>query len=606
MTRSRKFISKVKFYVGNNDLETAFGLLEKKLSDSHHINALTIIKGRHNKFKSDNIKGALDQHQQTLEGNNIANALLEFIDGLDSAVLEKVSKVLSTQDPGAPDDFIGRKDELETIQNRLLGGDHLLLLVNGRGGIGKTTLATHFYNKHRDNYNHMAWVLSEGNLSRDLLDLASALELTDPENPREISFDEVIDELITLEGPNLLVIDNANDEKDLNNVFLALKECKNFHILLTSRIQGYKQSGSTTYTIHGLSEKEAIELFEKHYKKLNESEKAILLKIREAVHENTLVLEILSKSLHEYNYFDESYPMESLLQDLQKQGLLKLESYSEEINVAWYNGPRKLNQTHPDEVIAAMYDLSGLSVDEVALLSVFSVLPPENIPLHRLKNLLEAGNELNKNLKSLFKKGWLIFNEEDKSFRCSPVIQSIVLDKNKEKLVDDCQSLIEGLDNALDYDEGGHLKNLPYQEARVLADYVDFLSRKVATPSQNISLIVDKLGTFQEGVGELPSALESFRLYKLISEKLVHSQPENASYKNGLAISYEKLGQTHRDLGNLEEALKYFEQYRDLELSLYDSYPQNVSFKNGLAISYSKLGQTHSDLGNLEEALKYF
>ena len=52
----------------------------------------------------------------------------------------KIPKLL-TSPPFIPDIFQGRDGELQAVHQKLLAGDSLLLLVNGEGGIGKTTLA---------------------------------------------------------------------------------------------------------------------------------------------------------------------------------------------------------------------------------------------------------------------------------------------------------------------------------------------------------------------------------------------------------------------------------------------------------------------------------
>ena len=114
------------------------------------------------------------------------------------------------------------------------------------------------------------------------------------------------------------------------------------------------------------------------------------------------------------------------------------------------------------------------------------------------------------------------------------------------------------------------------------------------------------MGNMLTATGNLPAALDAYTQYFEAYEKLHRGKPDDAFYKNGLAISYQYLGITHTALGNLDKALAFFEDQTKLFEELYAAYPKNVDFKNGLAISYEKLGETHTALGNLDKALAFF
>ncbi|MDD4913504.1 MAG: ATP-binding protein [Methylococcales bacterium] len=86
---------------------------------------------------------------------------------------KKIRKILNTP-PFLSEEFIGREADIKAVEDNLQSG-RPLLLVNGEGGIGKTTLAAHYYHKHRSNYKHMAWVFAETSLLDALLGLGPAL-----------------------------------------------------------------------------------------------------------------------------------------------------------------------------------------------------------------------------------------------------------------------------------------------------------------------------------------------------------------------------------------------------------------------------------------------
>ncbi|MEO0639034.1 MAG: hypothetical protein AAFY70_04890, partial [Bacteroidota bacterium] len=92
-----------------------------------------------------------------------------------------------------------------------------------------------------------------------------------------------------------------------------------------------------------------------------------------------------------------------------------------------------------EEIIEAMYDLGGLEREEVALLSIFAVLPPENIPYELLHTLIK--DEPDEVLESLIEKGWLEFNEDYNAFKASPVVQEILQGILDAEFVDAAQVL---------------------------------------------------------------------------------------------------------------------------------------------------------------------
>ena len=543
--------------------------------------------------------------------------------------------------PTRPTIFIGRENDLEMVYEKLWKTkekNQTLLIVNAEGGIGKTTLAASYYNKYEDQYHHLAWVFAKKSITEALLRINDKLNIPfDVQLSNEERLELLIHKLRELEKPCLLVLDNANTLADLDKHYKMLRSLPNFHVLLTTRIKEFEQAAF--YKIKPLEEEDAIKLFKKHYKNHQESENDILKGIMEAVGYNTLVIELLAKNLNHFNNrLKRRYSLQSLLEDIQKKGLLAL-SQSKEV----YAEYQTLAKGKAEEIIEAMYDLGQLETEELAMLAVFAVLPAENIAFDVLEELftpvmqLEKENEvefkellakanleqtqyekvkkqlekqviinLDLPLLSLAQKGWLDFNEEQGSFRISPVIQEVTKKKHQD-LLGDCRSLISALIDKLSYEmRTGHFINVSYGTAALLARYGESIVSNIYVLDNNIAILCERLGNYHQTTGNLQQALSYFEQYNLLEKELHDSYPSNVEFKNNLAISYEKLGQTHTALGNLQQALTYFEQYNLLEKELHKDYPSNVEFKNNLAISYSKLGSTHSALGNLPEALKFF
>jgi Flp pilus assembly protein TadD len=516
---------------------------------------------------------------------------------------KKIKKHLGTI-PTFPERFLGRKNEAEAIHQSLTTKQNLLLLVNGEGGIGKTTLASKYYYQYRNYYQHLVWVFSGISIIEALLSLKLPLGVDFPDQAtNEQRLTILLRAMAELNEPCLLIIDNANEINDIEKYHGALLQCANFHVLLTTRVNK-KLHNTELYEVKPLDKIDALALFKAHYAEHDAAEDTLFFTLFEKVNRNTLVVELLAKNLSNFNDgLEIDYTLDHLLQDL-NDSLLKL-SKSETVGTFYQSQNGILRTETPENIIAAMYDLGKLDETEKRLLSIFAVLPAESIPYAILKDLAEQ-ERLNKFLIGLFEKGWLDYDKTNNSFRISPVVQEVVKSKN-DNLYRDCEDLIRRLIDKLLYQPGlGHLVNSTYEEAAILVRYAESIVLNLNDLENSLSILCERIGNYYNVTGNLEKTFSYFEKASKIDKNQLSNNPNNPNFKNGLAIAYSKLGSTHSDLGNLKLALDFFEKDIQLTKELYESYPNNVSFKNNLAISYSKLGETHSALGNLKLALDFF
>jgi tetratricopeptide (TPR) repeat protein len=510
-----------------------------------------------------------------------------------------------TSPPFDPPMFVGRNKELETVHAKLTDGQNFLMLVNGQGGIGKTSFAAKYWRKYQDEYSHLAFLFVENGIANALLSLAYKLGLEFTTETLTEQLEMLVAAVAGLKKPCLLVLDNANSEQDLKENVVALRKCSNFHILVTSRLDKFAEA--ERHKIGALADEDALTVFKEHYKHLEDAELPLFYQVFEAIGGNTLVLELLAKNLANLNSeLRKKYSLQNLVDDLQK-GLTKL-SKSQEVTTAYRAKGTGLRQETPEAIILAMYDLTELAESEKALLSIFAVLPAENIEFATLEKLLEAKN-LDTTLLALAQKGWLEQNAA--SFKISPLVQEITHHKNQDRLLADCEKLIDRLNDSLNYGENPeifHREN--YQSTSLYQRYAEGVLANLASfenqLGSNFLMLCERIGTFYGTTGNLRQALHFHEKYEALAKKLVAQRPDNPDLKNGLAISYGKLGTTQASLGNLSQALAFYEQYHRLEKELHQAYPDNVEFKNGLAISYERLGETHTNLGDLSQALGFF
>ena len=460
----------------------------------------------------------------------------------------KIPHIL-TSEPFKAQYFFGREKELEEIHDRLFSPDgNLLMLVNGDGGVGKTALASAYFFKYKDEYTHVAWLLSQQSIANAMLELELPLGLPlDEKLDMNARLTRLLAAMANLKKPCLLILDNANETDDLKANYIRLRQCSRFHLLLTTRVTEFFDAAF--YKIQGLPLDNALTMFEKYYRKLSHEERELFGRVRIAVGENTLVLELFARNLRNVNKLD-NYTLSHLWSDLQSKGLFGL-AQSTAVDTAYHPVDGQLRHEKPETIISAMYDLSGLTAGETALLSVFAVLPAETISFGLLETLLTGNTELNEQLLSLSQKGWIEFNETTRTFKCSPVIQEVTRNKNPN-LRTDCDALIDTLLDKLEYQQAGHLINATYAEAQLYARYAEAALAVFNVPDYNLLILSERIGEYHSTTGNIERALFFFDKNAQIAKDLYDDEPNNPDYKNGLAISYEKLGETHSALGNLE------------------------------------------------------
>jgi tetratricopeptide (TPR) repeat protein len=501
-----------------------------------------------------------------------------------------------------PDTFIGRKEDLKEIRNRLTEGDGFLLLVNGEGGIGKSTLAAKYYYTYKNDYKHCAWLVNEQGIGPTLLQLEIPLGLTfAPDATPKERLQQLAHALANLPEPCLLVLDNTNKPEDLQQYYTTLNSLPNFHILLTSRITAFAKAA--VYKISGLPEADAIQLFTTFYKRHKKEEDPLLKQVIKAVNHNTLIIELLAKNLADQNEFDEKYPLQALLEDIQ-QSLFNLRpSGTVETTYQAKSGAPLKNATVP-EIVLAMYHMENLQEAEKQMASVFALLPLEAIPYKLLTALLPE-TRIDEGLKKLITRGWLDHGPEDKTLKINQVVQEVVRKKQHNRLKEDGKMLTDAL-NALLRDGQSFQKDL-IEVSRILLRYAESASTALkAQPGVETLELLNTVGDFYSKSGDLNSAMRSFDEMRAVAQELATTTPENPNFKNALAISYERLGKTHAALGKLDKALEYYQKYNQLEQELHQEYPNQVEFKNGLAISYQHLGNIHAALGKLDKALAFY
>jgi hypothetical protein len=469
--------------IGQDRIDEVIKDLNATLSKSPYLDRVIIQSGRYAALRGRIIDGTLSYENEVLTENQIRKGLLSFINSIeewaetDSEVKREIAEVkiggdvtntainspisteggdvhfgnktyieytgekilhFLTESPQVLPVFEGRDEELEKLHDKLLSGegDHLILLVNGQGGVGKTSMATQYFFNYNHEYSHAAWVFKKGSIRDAILMLEFGLNLKFSPETDEQRLSIILQKIANLKAPCLLIIDNANEREDLRQHIGDLRRCANFHVLLTSRLDSF--DGAETYKVGALPEPVARKLFEQYYRAFNEEEASLFPEVYNAVDGNTLVLQLLAKNLHllaqqKSKRNRREYHLPELLTDLQERGVLRL---SQSKKVVTNYGP--LSEGQIEDIVAAMYDLGDLSEYQLKLLSVFAALPTEKILFDHLEVLVTFLEDLEETLDELQQLGWLEEStetldeqqepgsekESDSSYRCSPVVRA--------------------------------------------------------------------------------------------------------------------------------------------------------------------------------------
>ena len=493
-----------------------------------------------------------------------------------------------TVPPFKPELFLGREEDLAAIHELFFHEDINLLFVTGEAGIGKTTLASEYYHVYQDQYAHMAWVLSANNIREALLSNLSQMLGIQYEDAmtKENRLDKLLITMSSLPKPCLLVIDDADNPNDLEEVYLALRRCTNFHVLLTTRLTKYHNVH--TYPLAILSKEKALELFCQLYPYHQPSENDLFFQIRDAVGGNTLVMEILAKNLTLLNQNENTYSLTHLIEDIQKKGLLNTEE-TDSLETS-YHTDRKMKYVKPFDIITAMYDLSHLSPQETSVLSVFSVLPTEKLDFKEITEYVNPSFPLKDILPSLSQKGWIIFDQDSRTYKSSPLIQEIVKKENFY-LYEDCQFLIKKLSQQLEVDyKTGHPLYISLEEAARLTRFGESVLRNLPVQSEVEIHLSENVGMYYKVINDLTKAEHFFSLCEESCRHILENYPKKDSIKNLYAIAFKRLGDIQRTIGSIPKARHFFEKYQQIEMELIQDNPLETTYQSELSISFERLG----------------
>ena len=447
--------------------------------------------------------------------------------------------------------IIGREKELKEI-NKLLNHSNALLVINGIGGVGKSTIASHYLDSQKNKLDYYGFF--EGIES-------FTTELKEPLNLKAKKLQEVLLEALTklrkLEGKKLFVFDdikNIEENQETIDKILSLKN-NGYKILFTSREE---MKEVENYYLDVLNLHNAKALFNSIYKVKDE---ALLEEILEYLGYHAFFIEKTAYSI---------------------KRTLTPEKIKEKFKNGEFSKISVKRKQSFNKFLNEIFSLDKLDNEEILMLKRFSVLPSIEISIEFLESLFQKKDnaEFENLLDYLSEKGWLI---KGHGYKLHQIIKEYLLANHTpsfeeiEIIIDSLNALIKNSINAKVAIK--NFKNIIYFES-LLA-----LLEKEGMEQEKVGIFLGNLGDIFRFLGFYPKT-ESLYLKALkIHEKLLGEEHPNT------AMNYNNLASFYRSMGMYEKAKPLYIKALKLRKKILGiNHPHTATSYNDLALLYESMG----------------
>lgn len=401
---------------------------------------------------------------------------------LQNELYEKKDKIypriLTAKPAFPPEEYLERKEK-ELILCRLKESKKLVL-VNGIGGVGKSTVCRKLFHEFSENSDRtLAWVVyNEKSIEEDLR--KQLFYPYEGKNWRK-QFIQFLQQDIEEEA--ILFIDNLNVSEE-EDPFLKELANANCNVVCTSRVTKFQHYEVVPVDFFEIED--CIKLFYSYYKLEYDYEK--IKRIVKRAGQHTLAIEVLGKLGNAERCTLDMIESKLIKEGFDMEGIVSIE-------------------TREDSLIGHLcrtFNVKKLNNEQKAILYCLAMLPTQRISL-QLKNWLGLQNSYNINY--LVRFAWFI--KDDKGYYMHPVIKEVA------KRVIDCQEevllqLLLGIEKELDYEE-----NPKYEYSMMLISYVESILPNLAIESQgkmtqlmyNISVLYAQFGNYEKALEYIDSCI---------------------------------------------------------------------------------------------------
>jgi len=486
---------------------------------------------------------------------------------------KNIPKHLTNKIPLKSDDeIIGRTSELKDIYNTLHEGKNLVL-VNGIGGIGKTTLAQVYLTEYQDKYEHVAWVTQTGDdVKMDFSDnnnwVKGGVDIDEGDKDTDSRFIQVMNSLRCIGAmPNLLIIDDVTES--IEGIFAQLPKPPQWHVLATSR---QKISKFNVKEVGFLSKDDAKALFRKYYGRSDITDEQVE-NIVELVDCHTLIIELLAKTANK-----KRWDFEKLASSIKNDEKVDIKG------VDHNESDGKVDKI--TSYLRNIFNISSLNDSEKWLMQHMACLPNDfnsYVILEKLINLEAYGHqdEFADSLNSLKESGWLLYNDENDSYKMHCVIADVVKLEYPPQ-IEDMRQFVNGLSDLLSY----NIKYNPVEQFQWVSFGKSALNIFADDNDTDVSLLQNNLSWILKNLGQLKEAEELLRRALASYEK--NFEPDHPE----IAISCSNLATVLKNMGQLKEAEELLRRARaSYEKNFEPDHPNIATSRSNLALVLKNMGQ---------------
>lgn len=293
------------------------------------------------------------------------NAKISAMQIRNEVVVEEIPKMMSP-DPVPYTHYVSRGRE-KAIIDRIKR--ERILLLNGVGGIGKTTTAKRIYELAKHEYDHLAWITYKDNWQTSLVNnlFVSYFHFGEHSSEKE-RYNKIVECVTNLQDTHtLFIIDNFNriDPAELDEIRKLPVD-----LLITTRCN--MTSVGKEY-VDIMNSEEGENLFYKNYKRKEEltyRDKRGINEIVKLSQGYPLAIELIARAI---SYKNEK--ITDFLQELESKDY-RIENIDLSADSDW-NG-RDVNEQLAEQ-LSKVYQLSELNGQEAEFIKIMSLLPPLSI-----------------------------------------------------------------------------------------------------------------------------------------------------------------------------------------------------------------------------------
>ncbi|MEZ4985323.1 MAG: tetratricopeptide repeat protein [Saprospiraceae bacterium] len=517
----------------------------------------------------------------------MAGTLVQHINGREYAIPRQLTPYWPI-DP--VEDCIGRAADLQRLAAALETSPKVVV-VNGLGGIGKTTLLKAWLQGVVQQYDHFVWLELRGDENESgqrgasLMDtvawhptLATNLQLQLPDNtPVHDRFVAVMNALRALEGRNLMVIDNAGTELENPTLRGHLPLPPTWQVVLSarSRLNGY-----TPVPLDRLTPAAAAELFSKHYTYACEA--ADLTNLLEEIGYHTLTIELLAKTLQNH------YGRLTLPQLTAKLRTRQLADPQLQRRISTHHSPE---ETEVYIHLLTAFDCSGVDADERRLLAQWCGLPPGGFyaapDIEDWLQIEEAQvRTLHETMKRLAHKGWLLTDDNNHNGLHRMMQQALTYQLAPGW--EEWSALVATFTQKMDFDTATNFTQLfpwiPFGE-----HILDSLPPK-DQEREEVSELMNNVGITYLNMGDYTRARD------LLEAALASDLKNFGADHPNVAVTQSNLGIVYRNMGDYARAREL------LEAALASALKNLGADHPTVAMRQSNLANVYQDLGDYARA----